>query len=267
MNSDFIQEELKAISPEIQCHYFEKIDSTNSYAYFLGQNNHPNWSIVIAEEQEKGKGRLDRKWESKSGKGLWFSILLRKSIEPRKIQAVSLIFGELIRESIQTHLREKYGIQNLSINTKWPNDIYVNQKKMCGILLQGAITNNLYNFIVGGIGINVNHQSSDFSEEVKNIATSLYLETGKIINREELLIHIIQHIYSRWPQHEDNLKEILDEWKNHALFIGKKIQINHYDKIIEGVFKDINEYGHLILEQNHGSVQILTGDLMNGDSK
>ena len=159
--------------------HFESIDSTNDYAKKIALKE-MDGTVIISEEQTKGRGRLKRKWYSKSMEGIWMSILLKPYIMPQKSSFITLIAGASVIKALN-----KLGI-NATI--KWPNDIIINNKKVAGILTELSSENDRINYIVLGIGINV--KTTDFSQEISEIATSLYKE-GYKISRVELIVNIL----------------------------------------------------------------------------
>jgi BirA family biotin operon repressor/biotin-[acetyl-CoA-carboxylase] ligase len=263
MDIEEIQKKMSLIDPSINVHYFSSIDSTNSYAYYLGQQGYGNWQIVIADYQTKGQGRLNRKWESIAGKNLLFSILLKPEMDADQIQLLSLFFGEVIRQSLKDYFIRNHE-EKLQFKTKWPNDIFLNGKKIAGILIKSAIVKSQFDFIVVGIGVNINQKKSEFPPEIRDIATSVYRETGKEWDRNKIFVQLIKDIYENWKKYQRDLSKILNKWKENTLFVGEKIKIHHFDRIIEGTFVDINQKGHLLVKGDNGKLEIVAGDLLPG---
>lgn len=168
-----------------EIYYQESVDSTNEEAKRQAMHGAPNGSLFIAEEQTGGKGRLGRIWRSPRGSGLWFSILLRPSSLPEQIASLTLLAGL----AVCTAIRSKTGCTAM---IKWPNDVVIGSKKVCGILTEMAAEIDRVDYVIMGIGINVNNES--FPEELQIKGTSLYLETGASVARAELLCEILKEL-------------------------------------------------------------------------
>lgn len=260
MDFDRLTERIKDINPAIDLHCFKEIDSTNTYAYYLGQQKYPEWNIVFAEIQTAGKGRLNRKWYATRGKSLLFSILLRPQIPAEDVQLLSLFMGEITRQALQNYLHSG-NLSGFSLQTKWPNDIYLNGRKLAGILIKTAISSKKFDFVVAGIGINVNQNAQDFPEEIRHSATSLLREFGKDFSLEEIFTQIIRQLYEAWPDFIRFPQNILPIWKKNTLYLHQRIRVHHFDSIVEGTFVDVNAHGHLIVRNENGVLEVLSGDI------
>ena len=180
--------------------HFETIDSTNDYAKKIG-NELRDGSVIISEEQTKGKGRLGRVWESKAGEGIWMSIILKPNIIPNKAPFITLIAGASIVKALN--------ILGVDAKIKWPNDITINNKKLSGILTELSAEIERVNYIVVGIGMNV--KDTDFEEELKDKATSLYKENYNV-SRVDIVKEILcqfEKLYLDYIEKDDK-KEVLD---------------------------------------------------------
>ncbi len=227
--------------------YFDEINSTNSY---LKENKDlPNGAVVVAERQTAGRGRKGRKWNSPKYKGLYFSILLKKDIEIKNLSIFSLLFPLAVKEAIQNRTSKKVYI-------KWPNDIYIENKKVSGILIETEIEGNSINNFIVGIGINVN-TSLDELGELAEIGTSLFIEEGKEFNRTEILadtLNLIEEKIENFNPEKTALeinKNLL--WKNQIVKI--------LDNNIEGRLIGVNKEGALILDSYDGLKTVYSGDL------
>lgn len=163
--------------------YLESVDSTNKYAKDLGNKGNFGQSLIIAEEQTLGRGRLGRDWSSQPQSGIWMSLLLKPEIQPTLAARITLVAAAAVSEAIDS-------VTGLETRIKWPNDIILNQKKVCGILTEMSAELNHINYLVLGIGINVNQ--TDFSEELMDKATSLRAVGGHIYNRRELVVKFLE---------------------------------------------------------------------------
>lgn len=219
---------------------FEIIDSTNKYAKNLCNSNPKNGTIIISNEQTNGYGRFGNSWNSSKGKGLYYSIILKKEFKNLRYETLTLFISLGI-----TKLLEEYSINS---KIKWPNDILINDKKVCGILCE-LISNNNGKFIILGIGINLYHEENDFPIEIKSKATSLKLNTSKPIIKNYFINSLTDYIfkyYNYFTSH--NFETFLNEYKEKSYLLNKEIQINLNNKNINGIVYDFNSSGHLLIK-------------------
>lgn len=232
--------------------HFETIDSTNTYAKKIA-NEEKEGTIVISEEQTKGKGRLGRQWLSESGEGIWMSIILKPNMMPYKAPFITLIAGASIVESLR-----KLGVKT---SIKWPNDIILNGKKISGILTELSAEIERINHIVLGIGINV--KTMEFSQEIHDIATSLYKE-GHKVSRVDIVTNILSEFEKLYLDYiNTNSKEkTLQICRQYSAIIGKNIYVlNGKNKELVKCL-DINEYGNLIVENKDKTIrEIMSGEV------
>ncbi len=222
-------------------YHFTELDSTNDFAKGLIAGA-PEGTVVIAERQRRGKGRLGKSWCSPEG-GLWFSIIIGKS----NGLLIPLMAGVALCEVLR-------GL-GLNVGIKWPNDIVIGGKKIAGILteLEGKR-------IILGIGLNLN--VSRFPDEIKDVATSLFLEMGRSYPREEVLGLILKGI-ERWfgALREGNIQGLLDKWREYAAILGKVVVVRTPRRILQGRAMDIAQDGGLLLELPDGSKEkVLAGE-------
>lgn len=244
--------ETKYIGKEIV--NFDSIDSTNRYANEIAFEK-PEGVVITSEEQTSGKGRLGRDWSSPSGKGIYFSIILKPQLEPSQVAKLTLIGAGAV------HL----ALKDIGIDSqiKWPNDIVIEGKKVCGILTEMNCESNIINHIVVGIGINANQDEDDFSEELKNKASSLKIITGKRINRNQLLAQVLNHfekLYDFFKKDLD-LKETIEICRENSALIGNEVQIIKDGNSKIGRAIDINQDGELIVEFGNGLEIIYSGEV------
>jgi BirA family biotin operon repressor/biotin-[acetyl-CoA-carboxylase] ligase len=229
--------------------FFEKIDSTNIY---LKNNQLEEGSVVFAETQTSGKGRKGRKWVSVKGKGLYFSINLKPKININQLLKFSLIFPLSIHKTIADI--------DLKAKIKWPNDIYINNKKVCGILIETDIEANDIKRVIAGIGININNFPEELSE-IKDIATSLYIEKGEIIDRKKFFINLLENIEDYYLKFLEEKINPVSEVEKNMLWINEKIILIDEKNKIEGILKGLNEYGGIRISKNGKILDFYTGDL------
>lgn len=232
--------------------HFDTIDSTNDYAKEIGHTT-TEGTIVISEEQTKGKGRLGRQWQSKSHEGIWMSIVLKPNIMPYKAPFITLIAGASITSALN-----KLGVETL---IKWPNDIILNNKKISGILTELSAEIERVNHIVLGIGINV--KTMEFSQEISDIATSLYKENYKV-SRVDIVRNIITEFESLYLDYinEDSKEKTLEICRKYSAIIGKDIYILNGDNKELVKCLDINEDGNLVVEKQDKTIrEIMSGEV------
>lgn len=232
--------------------HFETIDSTNDYAKKIG-NELRDGSVIISEEQTKGKGRLGRVWESKAGEGIWMSIILKPNIIPNKAPFITLIAGASIVKALN--------ILGVDAKIKWPNDITINNKKLSGILTELSAEIERVNYIVVGIGMNV--KDTDFEEELKDKATSLYKENYNV-SRVDIVKEILcqfEKLYLDYIEKDDK-KEVLDICRQYSAIINKEIYVikNDQKELVDCI--GINEEGNLIIKNKDGKLEeIMSGEV------
>ena len=232
--------------------HFETIDSTNDYAKKIG-NELRDGSVIISEEQTKGKGRLGRVWESKAGEGIWMSIILKPNIIPNKAPFITLIAGASIVKALN--------ILGVDAKIKWPNDITINNKKLSGILTELSAEIERVNYIVVGIGMNV--KDTDFEEELKDKATSLYKENYNL-SRVDIVKEILcqfEKLYLDYIEKDDK-KEVLDICRQYSAIINKEIYVikNDQKELVDCI--GINEEGNLIIKNKDGKFEeIMSGEV------
>jgi len=227
--------------------YLDEVVSTNLY---LKENRElPNGTVVLAERQTGGRGRKGRKWVSPKYKGLYFSVLLKKDIELKTLSLFSLIFPLTVREIIQKYTRKKVYI-------KWPNDIYIGNRKLSGTLIETEIEGNSINNLIAGIGININSDREDL-KDVLDIATSLYIEEEKKFDRGKILAEILNLLEEKIENFSP--KETVIEVNKYLLWKNRSVKI--LDTDIKGILVGVNMEGALVLRTPEGLKTVYNGDL------
>ena len=232
--------------------HFEIIESTNNYAKKIALEE-LDGTLIISEEQTKGRGRVGKQWHSKSGEGVWMSIILKPSIIPQKAPFITLIAGASIIKALN-----KLGVET---TIKWPNDIIINNKKVAGILTELSTEVDKINYIVLGIGINT--KTMKFSQEISEIATSLHKE-GYEISRVDIVKAILEEFEKLYLQYvnENVRKETLSICRKYSAIIGKDIYLIKEDEKELVRCLDINDDGNLIVRNENNIIQeIISGEL------
>lgn len=231
--------------------YYDNLDSTNITA----KENHtePDGTVFIAEYQQKGRGRLSRSWNCEPMSGIYMSILLKPEIPPCSVSQITLIAGLAV-----TSAAEKISEQPVSI--KWPNDVLINSKKICGILTELTAEENCINYAVVGIGINVNNQT--FPDELKEKATSLAIENKKSFNRSEIIALVLSEFEKYYKIFLKNgFSPLLDDYSRRCITLNREVEIItptlKYPAIAEAVDSD----GRLIIRRNGKQEIINSGEV------
>lgn len=239
------------IGKNIVC--LDNIDSTNEEAKRLGNKGEIDGTVIFAEEQTNGKGRLGRNWVSPKGTGLWFSILLRPNLRPFDISNITIVAGYSVCKAI----KEFTGCNTM---IKWPNDVIIGNKKICGILTEMTAETDRINYIVVGIGINVNIQ--DFPQEISHKATSLAIESGGKINRIELAKKILMQFDRDYQKFLlSNSLDMIEEIKKQCATIGREVTVYIGNKIITGIAVDILPSGELVVKNDKEQIIVNSGEV------
>lgn len=221
--------------------YFDVTDSTNTQAKSLGEGDAPNGTLVVAGKQESGRGRRGRSFESPAGTGIFMTLLLRPEIEPQNASMLTLVSALAVAKGIE-HMVD------LPVQIKWPNDIVINGKKVCGILTEMSAQMDYVNYIVIGIGINVSNE--EFPEEIKDVATSIYLESGKHVNRAMLIEKIWEEFEDYYELYEktQDLSSLVKEYDSYLVNRGQKVRVLDSKEPYEGKAMGITDRGELIVD-------------------
>lgn len=243
-------------------YYFQEIDSTNDELKRMAANGAREGTVVLAENQLKGRGRRGRNWDSKTGLGIYMSILLKPDIAPELMQVITLATCSAVCVAIESCTGLKPGI-------KWPNDILFGNKKACGILTEMTAEPEKVHSVIVGIGINVNHSDDDFQDELKNTATSLKLNAKREVSRSMLAAWILGEIESLYLDfvHEKNTEKFLNIWKNYSVTLGRNIVIYQGNETWQAKALDILDNGCLLVETSGGRQQLISSGEISIRSK
>ncbi len=225
------------------------VDSTNRLARtMIDETPWPGNAIVVADRQTHGRGRFTRRWESPAGVGLWFTLLLNTEWPRDKLFQLTFMSALAVGDAVQETLGR-------APRLKWPNDVLIGDRKLCGILLETASRREA-NFVMVGVGLNVNQDS--FPAEMRSSATSLRLECGRILSRATVLKNILDRFgeyYLRGGQ------RILSLWKERADCWGRSVRVRQPDRLIEGIARDLADDGALIVEVDGTLEKVYAGDV------
>lgn len=246
LETDFIGREI---------HYFEKVSSTNTVAKQQARKGAKEGTTIIAETQTRGRGRLNRAWVSPRG-GIWLSIILRPRITAEDSLKMTLTTAVAVAKT----LREVFG---LKAEIKWPNDVLIDDKKVCGILAEASLRGKTVDFIVIGVGINANLDAEALSKEVQTTATTLKEVLKTEVDREKLVCLFLKEFEIHYKTFKaKKFETLLNQWRSMAGFLGKKVTISGSGEKFEGVAMDVDENGALLVRLANGTVRrVLSGDV------
>ena len=242
---------------------FEETNSTNDIVEKLARDGVKEGVVVFAEAQTKGRGRLGRKWLSPPRRGLWFSVLLRPDLRPQAVTQLTVVAATALCRAIRAQTE-------LTPQVKWPNDILINGRKVAGVLTELAAEIDHVKHLVLGIGLDVNLSASDFPGDLKKIATSLKIESGRQVNRLDLAAAIMRELDSDYHRIQRGLfAEVADEWEEQCVTLGRRVRIHLGVREILGRAESLDEDGALLVRTEHGHLErIIGGDvtLEKGDA-
>lgn len=228
--------------------YFETIDSTNNKAKQLAEEGAPHGTLVIADRQDAGKGRRGRDWSTLPGTAIAMSLIVRPQIRPEKISMLTLIMGLAVVSACNQ-------LPGVDARIKWPNDIILDGRKICGILTEMSAELNAVHYLVIGAGINVNMLT--FPEEIQEIATSLALVTGCKVNRAELIQRCMEYFeqyYEEFKRTED-MSVLMKPYNQLLVNLEKEIRVLEPGSEYTGISLGINEQGRLLVKKENGELE------------
>jgi BirA family biotin operon repressor/biotin-[acetyl-CoA-carboxylase] ligase len=235
--------------------YYEELESTNTEALRLALENAPEGTVVIADAQSEGRGRLDRIWESPPSLNLYLSVVLRPDIPAASASLIPLAVGVTVAEVISKYCPGK-------VQLKWPNDVLFDGRKICGILTEMRTKADRVHFIIVGIGVNINMRKLDFPRGIRETATSLRIGTECEIDRLDVAIRLFENL-ERWYRIflSGGEAAIREKWLQYADIVGKRIEVVFGKTIQRGTVTGLDDSGALLLEGETGVQQVLAGDV------
>lgn len=234
--------------------YYDVTDSTNVQAKRIAEEGGMHGTLVVADRQESGKGRRGRGWDSPKNTGIFMTMLLRPTVKPDKASMLTLVAAMAVAKGIRLYT-------GLPAGVKWPNDIVINGKKVCGILTEMNTEIEYINYVVIGIGINVLNQS--FPDEIKDVATSLLLEKGEPVKRAGLIEAIWEQfeIYYDKFCSKGNLSEIKEEYNSLLVNLDRQVRVLDPREPYEGTARGITDGGELMVEAEDGIRLVSSGEV------
>jgi len=232
---------------------FETIDSTNNCAKAVAGCGADEGTVVIAEHQTNGRGRHGRVWQSIPNENLMFSVVLRPNLSPEALNLLPLYVAVAVSDAIQ-------GLTGIRPECKWPNDLLINGKKVAGILIEGSFKQTSMEFVVVGVGINVNQLR--FPAELESTATSLRLETGREIERIPLFREILRSMEKTYRRSSSTgFRSVIPQWLASCRMVNRTISISEQGAVFSGTVKGLSPEGGLVLQTDGTERTVFAGDV------
>ena len=234
--------------------FLEQVDSTNEEAKRQAEKGAPDGTLVAAAEQSAGKGRRGRTWISEKGTGVWMSLLLRPDFPPECASMLTLVAAMAVEKGISQ-------VTGVDGQIKWPNDVVIEGKKVCGILTEMSTEMECIHYVVVGIGINVG--TEEFPEEIRDLATSLYLSTQKKVKRAVLAAAVAEawEFYYEQFLKSGDLRFLMEEYNERLVNRGREVKVLALDGGYMGISQGINEKGELLVETGGMVRTVISGEV------
>ena len=234
-------------------YYYDCLGSTNDQARMLAEQGAPDGSLVVAETQNTGKGRMGRAFFSPEGSGIWMSLILKPDIPPMDASMITLLGAMAVQE-----MMERFGLES---GIKWPNDLVIDHRKTTGILTEMSAGPDVVNYIVIGIGINVNMK--EFPEELKETAISMAMASGQTYHRAEIIRRVMQYFEVNYRQFlkEGNLAFLKKKYDASLIHLNKEISIHEIRRVWRGISRGINDIGELIVSVDGEETTVRSGEV------
>ena len=255
MNRNEILDGLNTKTIGKELYLFKEVMSTNTVAKFLSENDVNNGTVIISEKQSGAKGRLGKSWESPLG-GIWLSLVVKPNVDHSKIPMITLATGVAVVKTL-----ERIGIENAEI--KWPNDVMINDKKVCGILTEAITKFNSIESVIIGVGIDANFDVNILSEELQEGTTTLDIELGHRVNENEIIRFFLEEFERIGILFEEGgFERILKEWRKYSYSIGKIVEVREpFSKSYDGYVLGISREGALVVEKIDGTLEkVISGE-------
>lgn len=236
--------------------YVDQTGSTQTLAHEMVAGGAKEGTLIIAEEQTAGRGRMDRKWHSPAGRGIWMSLVLTPSIPLQFTPQLTLLVAVALCRAVKKLVKIDIGI-------KWPNDLLIGGRKVSGILLESKAEDERLLYAIAGIGISANLETEDYPEELRGIATSLKLASGKEIDRVQMIsefLHEFEALYDLFLT--QGFSPIRSLWEALSVSLHCPIKVQTPNRVVEGIAECIDEMGALVVKTGDGTlVKLFSGDV------
>ena len=235
--TNLIQTNLRTKQFGKEVEYYQRLESTNMESWeLIKENNASHGMIVITDNQYKGKGRNNNSWFMGPSKGLAMSIILTQPMSIKEAELIPITVGVSVAKALEN--------RGATPNLKWPNDIFIGEKKCGGILCESRVSENMVQSMVIGVGLNINETENDFPEDLRSSSTSLSIVTGHT-NQRELVCAILTTYFE---QLMDDLTSNFKLWESYCSHLNRKVAFHHDNSEHTGIFKGINEKGHALID-------------------
>lgn len=236
--------------------YFDDTDSTNDQAHALAKDGAAEGTVVIAEAQQAGKGRLGRRWMSPSGVNLYASIILRPPIAPRHAPQLTFLSAAAVARTICE-------ITGLKPTVKWPNDVLIDGCKVAGLLNELDAETERIRYLILGIGVNVNMQADQFPNDLRYPATSLAMVSGAEVSRLLFTRNLLEQIDRLYHQYQlEGFEPIMQTWQDYFVLTGQQVEVDCQGRLLHGQVVGLDEDGALLLQMTDGRKErVLAGDV------
>lgn len=235
---------------------YETVSSTQLVAKDLARKGAAHGTVILAENQRQGRGRLDRSWTMCPGEGLAMSVVLSPRMKPHQLQLVNLAAGMAVRKAIEDEAR-------VCCSLKWPNDVLVSGKKVSGILSEASLDQDRVVFVVTGIGINVNTAVDDFPMELSDSMMSLKAASGRSAHRGLLAANVLTELLRHMRRLENDTAGFLDAYRASCSSLGQDVLVNTGEEECEGKALDICDTGELIVSTRDGVRRFAAADVVH----
>jgi len=227
--------------------FLETVGSTNEYLKTIAMEA-DDMTVVIADEQQAGKGRLGRAWASEKSTGIWMSVLLKPDIEPASAPKITLIAAAAMIQAIES-------VCHVEVGVKWPNDLVIGNKKICGILTEMSAELGGINYVIAGIGVNVNQ--TRFPEDLTDKATSIRLEKDMVYSRKKIVLHFLKYFENLYNDFilRKTLEKTITICKNHSVLLNKDVWLETKASKRQVKVIDFNDDGHMIIENEKKEIE------------
>ncbi len=228
--------------------YFSTLDSTNNKAKRMAEEGAPHGTLIVTDEQTGGRGRRGKSWSMAPKSSIAMTLIIRPELSPEKASMITLLMGMAVASAC----RELLG---LPAKIKWPNDAVIGGKKICGILTEISAEMNVIHYLVIGTGINVNMEK--FPEEIRDIATSLSIETGHTVNRAEIICGCMKYFeqYLETFLADGDLSGLRETYNGMLVNMDAQVRVLEPQNAYSGISRGINEKGELLVEKADGSIE------------
>ncbi|MEM4728483.1 MAG: biotin--[acetyl-CoA-carboxylase] ligase [Thermoplasmata archaeon] len=235
---------------------FDSLESTNKKARELAEAGEPEGTVVVARIQTGGRGRMGRRWFSPPG-GLWFSVVLRPQIPPAQAPVLGLLTGVAVARALK-------GLYRLESRLKWPNDVLIQGKKVCGVLTELSVRGEILDHVIVGVGINASFPLALLPSELWARTTTIQELLGRTIELEPLLYRVVEELDKRYLEFVGGkTRGILEEWRALSETLGRKVRVDTLEEAVEGLAEDIDASGALLIKTAKGPVRVMAGDCVH----